>query len=260
MDDPGRHLHRHRGAGGGAPRRAAGRAGRARGPAQRRPRVRPAAVRPGHRGRVLHHRGAPVRLRRRRPDPVAGVSEPVQGTVEDVTLRVTRIRSVSGEVITTPNGQIIQVTNMSRDWARAVIDVPVPAAVDVSRVTEVLRRVGEEAWTKTAAQDDARPADRDGRGDGSRSTRSRCAWWRGRCPASSSRSGATSGPGSRPPSFTRASTSRPSSTPAGRPEAPHEAPAEHAAPYLDDRAGRRVPGRARAVLPGATGTCSGGSD
>jgi small-conductance mechanosensitive channel len=76
-----------------------------------------------------------------------GVTQPVTGTVEDVTLRVTRLRSVSGEVITTPNGQIAQVTNLSRDWARAVIDVPVPAAVDVSHVTEVLRRVGEEAYS-----------------------------------------------------------------------------------------------------------------
>jgi small conductance mechanosensitive channel len=78
---------------------------------------------------------------------VSGVSEPAIGTVEDVTLRVTRIRSVSGEVITTPNGQIIQVTNLSRDWARAVIDVPVPAAVDVSQVTDVLKRVGQEAYS-----------------------------------------------------------------------------------------------------------------
>jgi moderate conductance mechanosensitive channel len=77
---------------------------------------------------------------------VAGVPEPAVGTVEDVTLRVTRIRSVSGEVITTPNGQITQVTNLSRDWARAVIDVPVPAAIEVSRVTDVLKRVGQEAW------------------------------------------------------------------------------------------------------------------
>ena len=76
----------------------------------------------------------------------AGVGQPVTGTVEDVTLRVTRLRTVSGEVITTPNGNIIQVTNLSRDWARAVIDVPVPAHVDVSRVTDILRRVGEEAY------------------------------------------------------------------------------------------------------------------
>jgi small conductance mechanosensitive channel len=77
----------------------------------------------------------------------SGVSQPVTGTVEEVTLRVTRLRSVSGEVITTPNGQIVQVTNLSRDWARAVIDVPVPSAVDVSHVTDILRRVGEEAYS-----------------------------------------------------------------------------------------------------------------
>jgi moderate conductance mechanosensitive channel len=77
---------------------------------------------------------------------VNGVSQSAVGTVEDVTLRVTRLRSVSGEVITTPNGQIVQVTNLSRDWARAVIDVPAPSAVDVSQVTEILRRVGQEAY------------------------------------------------------------------------------------------------------------------
>ncbi len=76
----------------------------------------------------------------------ASVIEPVTGTVEEVTLRITRIRSVSGEVITTPNGQIQQVTNLSRDWARAVIDVPVPVAVDVNRVTEILRQVGADAY------------------------------------------------------------------------------------------------------------------
>jgi moderate conductance mechanosensitive channel len=77
---------------------------------------------------------------------VTGVAEPAVGTVEEVTLRVTRIRSVSGEVIITPNGQIAQVTNLSRDWARAVIDVPVPSTVDVGHATEVLQRVGREAY------------------------------------------------------------------------------------------------------------------
>jgi small-conductance mechanosensitive channel len=77
---------------------------------------------------------------------VAGISEPAVGTVEDVTLRVTRLRTVSGEVITTPNGQIAQVTNFSRDWARAVLDVPVPSSADVSHVTEILRQVGDETY------------------------------------------------------------------------------------------------------------------
>lgn len=77
---------------------------------------------------------------------VTGVAQPAVGTVEEVTLRVTRIRSESGEVIVTPNGQIIQVTNLSRDWARAVIDVPVPASIDVGHATEVLQRVGRETY------------------------------------------------------------------------------------------------------------------
>jgi len=77
---------------------------------------------------------------------VVGLGTPVLGTVEDVSLRTTTVRTPAGEVVTTPNGQIAQVTNLSRDWARAVIDVPVPVAVDVTRVTGVLREVGEAAF------------------------------------------------------------------------------------------------------------------
>ena len=68
------------------------------------------------------------------------------GTVEDVTLRVTRMRSSNGEVITVPNGGIAKVVNLSRDWARAVVDVPIPTTVDVNRVNEILREVGREAF------------------------------------------------------------------------------------------------------------------
>jgi small-conductance mechanosensitive channel len=59
---------------------------------------------------------------------------------------VTTVRTASGEVVITPNGQITQVTNLSRDWARAVVDVPVPTAVDVNRVSDLLRLIGEEAY------------------------------------------------------------------------------------------------------------------
>jgi moderate conductance mechanosensitive channel len=76
---------------------------------------------------------------------VPGTSEAAMGTVEDVTLRVTTIRSADGEVIITPNGQITQVVNLSRDWARAVMDVPIPVDVDVNRVSELLRRIGQSA-------------------------------------------------------------------------------------------------------------------
>ena len=78
---------------------------------------------------------------------VPSVSSPM-GTVEDVTLRVTTVRTADGEVVITPNGQINQVVNMSRGWARAVLDVPVPATADVYQVSELLRRIGEEAYAE----------------------------------------------------------------------------------------------------------------
>jgi small-conductance mechanosensitive channel len=61
-------------------------------------------------------------------------------------LRVTTVRTADGEVVITPNGQITQVINLSRDWARAIVDVPVPVAADVNRVSDLLRLVGEQAY------------------------------------------------------------------------------------------------------------------
>lgn len=84
---------------------------------------------------------------------LTGTGAPVQGTVEDVTLRVTQLRTVNGEVVITPNGQIVQATNLSRDWARAVIDVPVPSTADVGRVSAILQDVGSAAYS----DDDLRP-------------------------------------------------------------------------------------------------------
>ena len=79
---------------------------------------------------------------------IAGTGIPggVIGTVEDVTLRMTKIRTADGSVIITPNGQIVQLTNLSRDWARAVVDVPFPLTVDIGRATEILRQVGREVF------------------------------------------------------------------------------------------------------------------
>ena len=81
---------------------------------------------------------------------VTGAGDPATGTVEDVTLRITQMRSSNGEVITVPNGAIAKVVNLSRDWARAVVDVPVPTSVDVNQVNEVLHEVGREAFRDPA--------------------------------------------------------------------------------------------------------------
>jgi small-conductance mechanosensitive channel len=67
------------------------------------------------------------------------------GTVENVTLRVTRLRSPDGEVLIIPNGQIVKAVNLSKDWARAVVDIPVQASADLSVITDVLRQACEHA-------------------------------------------------------------------------------------------------------------------
>lgn len=67
------------------------------------------------------------------------------GTVENVTLRVTRLRSSNGEVFTVPNGQIIKADNLSKDWARAVVDIPVSTSADLNRVNEVLHQECDRA-------------------------------------------------------------------------------------------------------------------
>lgn len=77
---------------------------------------------------------------------VTGNPTEAEGTVEDVTLRITTLRSADGEVVTVPNGQIVKVTNLSKDWARAAIDVPVPATADINKVNEILHDVGAKAF------------------------------------------------------------------------------------------------------------------
>ena len=96
-----------------------------------------------------HHYGFGDVIRVSQPGTTTGVT----GTVEAVTLRVTQLRTVNGELLIIPNGQILQVTNLSRDWARAVLDVPVTTGTDLAEVTERLRGVGEAAYS----DDDLRP-------------------------------------------------------------------------------------------------------
>ncbi|WP_336081059.1 mechanosensitive ion channel family protein [Nocardia sp. SSK8] len=77
---------------------------------------------------------------------VTGSGDPAEGTVEDVTLRITTLRNSDGEVITVPNGQIVKVTNLSKDWARAAIDVPVSSQADINKINEILHEVCTKAY------------------------------------------------------------------------------------------------------------------
>jgi small conductance mechanosensitive channel len=68
------------------------------------------------------------------------------GTVEAVGLRVTRLRDVEGTVWYVRNGEIVRVGNSSQNWARTVLDIPVPLDADLHRVQEVLKDVAHDLW------------------------------------------------------------------------------------------------------------------
>ena len=68
------------------------------------------------------------------------------GTVEAVTLRVTRLRDLNGTVWYVPNGEILRVGNMSQNWSRAVVDVGVGYGEDLARVKRVLTEVAHDLW------------------------------------------------------------------------------------------------------------------
>ncbi len=66
------------------------------------------------------------------------------GLVERVTLRTTVLRDESGTVHTIPNGQITKVSNLTKSWSRAIVDVTVAYNQDVDRVVALLREIGAE--------------------------------------------------------------------------------------------------------------------
>src|SRR4051795_12382187 len=64
------------------------------------------------------------------------------GTVEDLNLRVTRVRAMDGTVYFVPNGEIRKVGNSSMEWSRALIDTTVAADADVAAISAA---IAEEA-------------------------------------------------------------------------------------------------------------------
>jgi small conductance mechanosensitive channel len=71
---------------------------------------------------------------------IAGLS----GAVERVTLRFVQLRDYAGNVHFVPNGSITTVTNSSRGFAFAVVEVGVAYRHDSDRVIEIIQRVGRD--------------------------------------------------------------------------------------------------------------------
>jgi moderate conductance mechanosensitive channel len=65
------------------------------------------------------------------------------GTVERITIRSTWIRQANGDLHVVPNGTIEMVSNLTRDWSRAIVHVGVAYGADIAKVREVCNAVGE---------------------------------------------------------------------------------------------------------------------
>jgi small-conductance mechanosensitive channel len=75
---------------------------------------------------------------------------PVTGTVESVSLRATKLRSVNGTVWHVPNGTVLRVGNMSQQWARAVLDVSVAYGSDLDVAQAEIKRTADGLWQDPA--------------------------------------------------------------------------------------------------------------
>ncbi|MCM3884674.1 mechanosensitive ion channel family protein [Frankia sp. R82] len=71
----------------------------------------------------------------------------VSGTVEAVSLRMTRLRDVEGTVWYVRNGEITRIGNKSQQWARTVLDVPLDYDTEVEAAKRVLARTADSLWS-----------------------------------------------------------------------------------------------------------------
>jgi small-conductance mechanosensitive channel len=77
----------------------------------------------------------------------------VGGTVEAVSLRITRLRDINGVVWHIRNGTIKRAGNETHGWSRAVIDFPVPYAVPVRAARAALDQAAAALWLEPAWHD-----------------------------------------------------------------------------------------------------------
>ena len=68
----------------------------------------------------------------------------VSGQVEDMNLRITVLRDLEGVAHFIPNGEIKVVSNLAKEWSRAVVNVGVAYKENLDRVVSVLNTVGQE--------------------------------------------------------------------------------------------------------------------
>lgn len=69
----------------------------------------------------------------------------IVGTVERIELRTILVRDYTGKLITIPNGEIRILSNTSRDWSRAVVDIHLSLESDVNKAVSILKEAVDRA-------------------------------------------------------------------------------------------------------------------
>ena len=87
----------------------------------------------------------------------------ITGTVEDVGLRVTRIRDADGTLWYVTNGSVTALGNQSQGWSVAIVDVPVGYGADLVTVKSVLTETAlalqqEDPWANRIMNDEPQVA------------------------------------------------------------------------------------------------------
>jgi len=75
------------------------------------------------------------------------------GTVEEVSLRVTRLRDANGVTWYIRNGEVVRIGNKSQGSSNAVVDIPVAYDEDLDKVLATIRDVAEDMGHDTAWED-----------------------------------------------------------------------------------------------------------
>ncbi len=74
---------------------------------------------------------------------IINVDDKHTGTVERMTLRITQLRDAEGRAHFVPNGSIVRVVVLSKDFARALVDVEVGYGTDPDQAFAVLGELGQ---------------------------------------------------------------------------------------------------------------------
>lgn len=77
----------------------------------------------------------------------------LKGTVEDLSLRSTRLRDGDGTLYIIPNSQVTTVSNFSRDYSIAQLPVSVDASANPDRVMDILRKLADQVRHDPAFKD-----------------------------------------------------------------------------------------------------------